>query len=161
MNQHAKIDTKIDSTAAAKMSPEEWQARVDLAAVYRLCAKNGWDDIIYNHCSMRVPGEPSKFLMKQHELLWTEVTVTLFGLMPVVVPTTVTVTMQVAPTARLPPASEMALLPPAAVTVPPQVFVTPGVAATTTPAGSASVKERPVRTVVAFGFVIVKVTVDV
>ena len=56
------------------MSPEEWQARVDLAAVYRLCAHYGWDDVIYNHCSMRVPGEPSKFLMKQHELLWTEVT---------------------------------------------------------------------------------------
>jgi ribulose-5-phosphate 4-epimerase/fuculose-1-phosphate aldolase len=70
MNQHAKIDT----AAAAKMSSEEWQARVDLAAVYRLCAHYGWDDNIYNHCSMRVPGEPSKFLMKQHELLWTEVT---------------------------------------------------------------------------------------
>ena len=70
MNQHAKIDT----AATAKMSPEEWQARVDLAAVYRLCAHYGWDDVIYNHCSMRVPGEPSKFLMKQHELLWTEVT---------------------------------------------------------------------------------------
>jgi ribulose-5-phosphate 4-epimerase/fuculose-1-phosphate aldolase len=70
MNEHVKVDT----AQSAKMSPEEWQARVDLAAVYRLCAKYGWDDIIYNHCSMRVPGEPSKFLMKQHELLWTEVT---------------------------------------------------------------------------------------
>src|SRR4051794_5805128 len=54
MNQHAKLDT----AASSKMSPEEWQARVDLAAVYRLCAHYGWDDIIYNHCSMRVPGEP-------------------------------------------------------------------------------------------------------
>ena len=56
------------------MSPAEWQARVDLAAVYRLVAHYGWDDVIYNHCSMRVPGEDRKFLMKQHELLWTEVT---------------------------------------------------------------------------------------
>jgi ribulose-5-phosphate 4-epimerase/fuculose-1-phosphate aldolase len=70
MNQHAKIKT-IGQRAC---SPEEWQARTDLAAVYRLCAHYGWDDVIYNHCSMRVPGEPSKFLMKQHELLWTEVT---------------------------------------------------------------------------------------
>ena len=70
MNQHAKIA----EAARSKTSPEEAQARVDLAAVYRLCAKYGWDDVIYNHCSMRVPGEPSKFLMKQHELLWTEVT---------------------------------------------------------------------------------------
>jgi len=56
------------------MSPDEWQARIDLAAVYRLVAHYGWDDVIYNHASMRVPGEPRKFLIKQHELLYTEVT---------------------------------------------------------------------------------------
>ena len=70
MNQHANIAT----TVPAGISPDEWQARIDLAAVYRLCSHYGWDDVIYNHCSMRVPGEPTKFLMKQHELLWTEVT---------------------------------------------------------------------------------------
>ena len=70
MNQHANPAT----TAPTGISPDEWQARIDLAAVYRLCAHYGWDDMIYNHCSMRVPGEPTKFLMKQHELLWTEVT---------------------------------------------------------------------------------------
>jgi ribulose-5-phosphate 4-epimerase/fuculose-1-phosphate aldolase len=70
MNQH----TKVKAVSQSKVSPEEWQARTDLAAVYRLCAHYGWGDVIYNHCSMRVPGEPSKFLMKQHELLWTEVT---------------------------------------------------------------------------------------
>ena len=70
MNLHTQIATSIPTG----ISPEEWQARTDLAAVYRLCAHYGWDDVIYNHCSMRVPGEPSKFLMKQHELLWTEVT---------------------------------------------------------------------------------------
>jgi len=70
MNQHAKIQT----TVPTGISPEEWQARTDLAAVYRLCAHYGWGDVIYNHCSMRVPGEPNMFLMKQHELLWTEIT---------------------------------------------------------------------------------------
>ena len=58
----------------AGMSAEEWQARIDLAAVYRLVAHYGWDDVIYNHASMRVPGEPRMFLMKRHELLYTEVT---------------------------------------------------------------------------------------
>ena len=71
MNIHTK---PISTDVPAGMSPQEWQARVDLAAVYRLCAHYEWDDIIYNHCSMRVPGENRKFLMKQHELLWTEVT---------------------------------------------------------------------------------------
>jgi ribulose-5-phosphate 4-epimerase/fuculose-1-phosphate aldolase len=70
MNQHAKIESAVP----AGISAEEWQARTDLAAVYRLCAHYGWGDVIYNHCSMRVPGEPTKFLMKQHELLWTEIT---------------------------------------------------------------------------------------
>ncbi len=58
----------------AGMSPEEWQARIDLAAVYRLVDLYGWDDVIYNHASMRVPGEPRMFLIKRHELLYTEVT---------------------------------------------------------------------------------------
>ncbi len=66
----AAAGTKVPTN----MSPEEWQARVDLAAVYRLVAHYGWDDVIYNHVSMRVPGEPRMFLIKQHELLYTEVT---------------------------------------------------------------------------------------
>src|SRR3984893_1349405 len=66
----------IHATASvdAAISPAEREARADLAAVYRLVAHHGWDDVIYNHCSMRVAGEPRKFLMKRHELLWTEVT---------------------------------------------------------------------------------------
>ena len=67
------IQTK-PATSLADVSDAERQARVDLAAVYRLCAHYGWDDVIYNHCAMRVPGEDTKFLMKRHELLWTEVT---------------------------------------------------------------------------------------
>src|SRR3979409_2536612 len=70
MNIHTVAPTK----APKGMSSDEWQARVDLAAVYRVVADHSWDDVIYNHCSMRVPGEPRKFLMKRHELLWTEVT---------------------------------------------------------------------------------------
>ena len=39
-----------------KVSEEEWKARVDLAALYRLVALNGWDDMIYTHISARIPG---------------------------------------------------------------------------------------------------------
>jgi ribulose-5-phosphate 4-epimerase/fuculose-1-phosphate aldolase len=56
------------------MAAKEWDARVDLAAVYRLCAHYGWGDLIFNHCSLRVPNQPSKFLMKRHADMWTEVT---------------------------------------------------------------------------------------
>jgi ribulose-5-phosphate 4-epimerase/fuculose-1-phosphate aldolase len=72
MNIHTKPVKK--ATKAKGMTDAEWEARVDLAAVYRLVAHYGWDDVIYNHCSMRIPGEPTRFLMKRHELLWTEVT---------------------------------------------------------------------------------------
>ena len=48
--------TKPSTVTPAGISAEEWQARVDLAAVYRLFAHYGWDDVIYNHCAMRVPG---------------------------------------------------------------------------------------------------------
>ena len=68
------IQTRPTDVVKANVSPEEWQARVELAAVYRLTAHNGWADSIYNHSSMRVPGEERNFLMKRHELLYTEVT---------------------------------------------------------------------------------------
>jgi ribulose-5-phosphate 4-epimerase/fuculose-1-phosphate aldolase len=68
------IHTTASTSVPAGIPAAEWEARVDLAAVYRLVAHYGWDDVIYNHCSMRVPGEDRRFLMKRHELLWTEVT---------------------------------------------------------------------------------------
>ncbi|HEY7576815.1 MAG TPA: class II aldolase/adducin family protein [Acetobacteraceae bacterium] len=50
------------------------QARIDLAAVYRLLAHHGWGDVIFNHAAMRCPSDPRHFLIKRHELLYTEVT---------------------------------------------------------------------------------------
>ena len=38
-----------------KVSAQEWQLRVDLAACYRLIALHGWDDLIYTHVSVRIP----------------------------------------------------------------------------------------------------------
>jgi ribulose-5-phosphate 4-epimerase/fuculose-1-phosphate aldolase len=70
MNEHVKPSGAVP----AGIPPEEWQARVELAAVYRLCHHYGWGDLIFNHCSMRVPGEPNSMLMKRHADLWDEVT---------------------------------------------------------------------------------------
>ena len=38
-------------------SKEEWQARLDLAACYRIFDHLGWSESIYNHISLKVPGE--------------------------------------------------------------------------------------------------------
>ena len=40
-----------------KVSSEEWAARCELAACYRLIAHFGMNDLIYNHATARVPGE--------------------------------------------------------------------------------------------------------
>ena len=42
-------------TAATTTTEADWQARVDLAAVYRLLAQHGWGDVIFNHAAMRCP----------------------------------------------------------------------------------------------------------
>ena len=47
---------KPAETIRDRCSTEEWQARVDLAAAYRLVAMYGWDDLIFTHLSARVPG---------------------------------------------------------------------------------------------------------
>ena len=54
--------------------PAEWAARVDLAAAYRYAQHAGWNDLIFNHITLRVPGEPEHFLIKPHGLLFEEVT---------------------------------------------------------------------------------------
>lgn len=56
------------------VSPEEWQTRVDLAALYRLTALYGWDDLIFTHISARVPGSPHHFLINPFGFLFEEIT---------------------------------------------------------------------------------------
>jgi ribulose-5-phosphate 4-epimerase/fuculose-1-phosphate aldolase len=55
-------------------SAEEWQARVDLAAAYRLVALYGWDDLIFTHISARVPGAEHHFLLNPYGMMFDEVT---------------------------------------------------------------------------------------
>src|SRR5262245_32533104 len=63
-------------TAAVRdiVSAEEWQARVDLAAAYRLTALYGWDDLIFTHISSRVPGPEHHFLINPYGLMFDEIT---------------------------------------------------------------------------------------
>lgn len=55
------------------MAPEEWQARTELAAAYRIFDRLGWTELIYNHISLRVPGEPGHFLLNPFGLHYSEV----------------------------------------------------------------------------------------
>jgi ribulose-5-phosphate 4-epimerase/fuculose-1-phosphate aldolase len=53
---------------------DEWQARVDLAAAYRLFAYYGWDDLIFTHLTARVPGPSEHFLINPYGLTFDEIT---------------------------------------------------------------------------------------
>ena len=56
------------------VSAAEWQARVDLAACYRLCDRYGMSDLIYTHITARVPGAPDQFLINPNGMLFSEIT---------------------------------------------------------------------------------------
>src|SRR3546814_20232695 len=57
-----------------QVSDAEWQARVDLAAAYRLVAHFHWDDLVFTHISSRVPGEDGHFLINPYGWLFDEIT---------------------------------------------------------------------------------------
>ena len=56
------------------VSAEEWQARIDLAAAYRLVAHYGWDDLVFTHISARVPGADHHFLINPYGMMFEEIT---------------------------------------------------------------------------------------
>ena len=56
-----------------QVSPEEWQARVELAACYRLTDQYGMTDLIYNHITARIPGT-EHLLINLYGLLYKEIT---------------------------------------------------------------------------------------
>ncbi|MGB7481054.1 MAG: class II aldolase/adducin family protein [Burkholderiaceae bacterium] len=57
-----------------RVSPEEWQARVDLAACYRLVANFGWSDLVFTHITARVPGTQDQFLINPYGMMFDEIT---------------------------------------------------------------------------------------
>ena len=62
------------SAALPETTDAEWDARCNLAALYRVLHVFGWTDLIYNHLSVRVPGEPQSFLINNYGDMFDEVT---------------------------------------------------------------------------------------
>jgi ribulose-5-phosphate 4-epimerase/fuculose-1-phosphate aldolase len=57
-----------------RVSPAEWDVRVDLAACYRLVARYGMTDLVYNHITARVPGPEHRILINAYGMLYEEIT---------------------------------------------------------------------------------------
>jgi ribulose-5-phosphate 4-epimerase/fuculose-1-phosphate aldolase len=64
---------KIPSLAGT-VSAAEWEARVDLAAAYRLVALYKWDDLVFTHITLRVPDAEDQFLINPYGLFFDEIT---------------------------------------------------------------------------------------
>jgi len=69
----AVLKSKPSKSVKDRVSSEEWQMRVDLAAAYQIAALYKWTDLIYTHFSARVPGTHD-FLINPYGLLFDEIT---------------------------------------------------------------------------------------
>lgn len=54
-------------------SGDEWDVRVNLAAMYRLFDHFGWTDLTYTHLSARAPGDPPRYVINPYGLLFHEI----------------------------------------------------------------------------------------
>src|SRR3974390_440796 len=68
MNHSTEFKTIRD-----ELSAQEWEARLDLAATYRLVDYYGMSDLIYNHITLRIPGT-EELLINLYGLLYKEIT---------------------------------------------------------------------------------------
>ncbi|MEO8122744.1 MAG: class II aldolase/adducin family protein [Burkholderiales bacterium] len=64
----------LEAACPAGLAPAEWRARVQLAACYRVFDHLGWTELIFNHITLRVPGESMAFLINPFGLNYREVT---------------------------------------------------------------------------------------
>jgi ribulose-5-phosphate 4-epimerase/fuculose-1-phosphate aldolase len=67
----------IHALSSTEAEQEEWRLRCDMAAVFRIAARHGWNEQIGNHNSLMLPaspGEPPLFLINPRGFLFQELT---------------------------------------------------------------------------------------
>lgn len=70
----------VQGHASSKYSPEEWQARCDLAVAYHIARDQGWDSLLlFNHITLKVPNSDKApggphFLINPFGIRFDEVT---------------------------------------------------------------------------------------
>jgi len=68
----AKMATQIKRNS--KYSEAEWTARLELASCYRVFAMMGWDEMIFNHITVKLDDQPGAFLINPYGMHFSEVT---------------------------------------------------------------------------------------
>jgi len=56
------------------MTKSEYEQRKELATCYRIFAYLGWDELIYNHITLKLPDQEGAFLINPYGLHYAEVT---------------------------------------------------------------------------------------
>ncbi len=69
----SKLRNVARTSLQQRVGAEEWDARVNLAACYRLAAHYRMTDLIYTHISARVPGPDHHFLINAFGQTWDEI----------------------------------------------------------------------------------------
>lgn len=70
MNEMSQKYTSLKES----VSKQEWQLRCELAACYRYFALEGWDDLIFTHFSLRLPGKGREFLINPFGIVFEDIT---------------------------------------------------------------------------------------
>ena len=71
------MNTSVHTSVASlknKVSADEWQTRIDLAACYRLVALYGWDDLVFTHITAKIAGVENQFLINPYGMMFAEIT---------------------------------------------------------------------------------------
>ncbi|HEY5636954.1 MAG TPA: class II aldolase/adducin family protein [Burkholderiales bacterium] len=69
-----KISEDVLRARPRTIAAEEWQVRLELAALYRVFDWMGWTELIFNHITARVPGPERHYLINPYGLWYSEVT---------------------------------------------------------------------------------------
>jgi ribulose-5-phosphate 4-epimerase/fuculose-1-phosphate aldolase len=72
------MDVRVAPDNRRNYSPEEWQARVDLAAAHRLAYMHGFSEGIFNHLTLTVPGRVDRYYQIPFGTHWSEVMASTF-----------------------------------------------------------------------------------
>lgn len=67
------MQQEFHATPREECSPEEWEARVDLAAAHRIAVMHGFNEGIFNHLTRVVPGRPDRYYQIPFGMHWSEV----------------------------------------------------------------------------------------
>ena len=67
------MQLKVSPVSRQECNEAEWQARVDLAAAHRIAVMHGFNEGIFNHLTLTVPGRSDRYYQIPFGMHWSEV----------------------------------------------------------------------------------------